>query len=69
MVLEAADVEDEGTATVTVAGLAFVYRARIVARLAVDIVLGLILFDLDAAVHQGIVHFEVFLVAHVRIIT
>ena len=68
MVLEAADVEDEGTATVAVAGLAFVYRARIVAHLAVD-VLSVDLFDLDTLVHQGIVHFEVFRVAHVRIIT
>lgn len=68
MVLEAADVEDEGTATITVARLALVHRARIVARLAVD-VLRVDLLDLDTLVHQGIVHFEVFRVAHARIIT
>jgi hypothetical protein len=60
---QAPNVEDEGTSTVTVARLALVNRARIVAHLAVDVV-GVDLLHFRTLIHQGIVRFEVFAVAH-----
>jgi len=54
MVSEGVNVEDEGTPKVTLARLAFVIRARVVARLARELPLHPF-FDFDLLVHGGII--------------